>query len=428
MPQVAVPAAFYRGGTSRAVIFRTADLAIYGPEAQEAIVLAALGSPDPYGREIDGLGAGISSLSKVAIVGAAAPGSGADVTFRFGQVDVKQPVVEFLGTCGNISAAIGPFAVDEGMVEISEPVTTVRVINTNTGQLYLCRVPVRAGRAEVEGDYQLDGVPAPGARIELQYLEPSGSLGRGVLPTGSPTDNVELRDGRRLDASLVDAGNPTVFLRAKDLYATATERPEAIDADVALHSAMQEARAVAAVRLGLASSVDQAQVSSQAIPKVVMVAEPTSYQTTRGSVVGAGNIDVLARMLSMGKAHRAMAGSAAICTAVAALIDGTIVNQVARRDASAQRTGSVRIGHSAGVQEVSVDVERGTDGWRVRSVTTYRTARRIMDGRVYVPSRYLEGTAWYQRPTTDDRRRTTETAPPSSVVGGLSSSGGRDHG
>lgn len=395
MPQWDVPATFYRGGTSRAVIFREADLADYTPAEQDAIILAGLGSPDPYGREIDGLGGGISSLSKVAIVGPAPPGSDADVTFRFGQIDVEQPVVEFLGTCGNISSAIGPFAVDEGMVEAREPITTVRVLSVNTGQRYLCHVPVRAGRAEVEGEYLIDGVPAPGARIALEYLEPGGSLGHGVLPTGRARDTVELADGRRLEVSIVDAANPMVFLRAADLGATATERPEAIDADAGLHGTLEGVRDDAAVRLGLATSVSEAHERAKAIPKVVMVAPPRSYASTRGAAVSAEDVDLVARMLSMGKAHRAIAGTAAICTAVAAALDETIVNEVARPVTGKDRV--VRIGHSAGVLDIGVSVERRAEGWHVTSVKTYRTARRIMDGRIYVPSRYLSGSPWYVR-------------------------------
>ena len=394
MPQVGVPAAVYRGGTSRAVLFREADLAPYRPEAREAIILAALGSPDPYGREIDGLGGGISSLSKVAIVGLASPDLDADVTFRFGQVDVERPVVEFLGTCGNMSSAIGPFAVDEGMVPVCEPVTTVRVLSLNTGQRYDCHVPVRDGRAEVEGDYRIDGVPAPGARIVLEFLEPGGSLGRGVLPTGRPRETLELADGRRLEVSIVDAANPMVFLRAADLGATATERPEAIDADSALHATLEGVRDQATVRLGLATDVADAHQRAKAIPKVVMVGPATGYETTRGSTVSADGVDLVARMLSMGRAHRTMAGTAAICTAAAAAVDGTIVHEVARP--SAAPAGVVRIGHAAGTLDISVAAERRADGWHVRSVCTYRTARRIMDGRIYVPSRYLSGGAWFQ--------------------------------
>lgn len=394
MPQLTVPAAFYRGGTSRAVLFREADLAQYDDTAQRAIVLAALGSPDPYGREIDGLGGGISSLSKVAIVGLAGPETAADVTFRFGQVDVEHPVVEFLGTCGNISAAVGPFAIDEGMVEAREPVTTVRVLSVNTGQRYLCHVPVRDGRAEVEGEYAIDGVPGTAARIALEFLEPGGSLGHGVLPTGQVREEIVLADGRRVVVSIVDAANPMVFVRAADLGATATERPEKIDANGPLHARLEEIRDHAAVRLGLAPDPATAHESAKAIPKVVMVAPPAGYRTTGGVELPAERIDLTARMLSMGKCHRTLAGTAAICTAVAAAIEGTVVHEVTRSGAGA--AGEVRIGHGAGVLDIGVKAERRPEGWHVVSVSTFRTARRIMDGRVYVPSRYLDGTAWFQ--------------------------------
>ncbi|MCC6179178.1 MAG: hypothetical protein IT305_28045 [Chloroflexi bacterium] len=395
MPQFTVPAAFYRGGTSRAVLFREVDLAPYDDTAQRAIILAALGSPDPYGREIDGLGAGISSLSKVAIVGRAPAESGCDVTFRFGQVDVERPVVEFLGTCGNISSAIGPFAVDEGLVDVTEPITTVRVLSVNTGQRYDCHVPVRDGRAEVEGDYSIDGVPAPGARIALEFFEPGGSIGKGVLPTGHIRETVTLGDGRVFEVSLVDAANPMVFVRAADLGATATERPEEIDANRPLHATLEEIRDHAAVRLGLAPDLASAHERAKAIPKVVMVAPPTGYRTTGGQDLPAERIDLTARMLSMGKTHRTMAGTAAICTAVAAAIKGTLVQELTRLGAGER--GEVRIGHAAGVLDIGVSAERRDEGWYVRSVSTFRTARRIMDGRIFVPDRYLDGSAWYQQ-------------------------------
>lgn len=396
MPQVAVPAAFYRGGTSRAVLFRAADLTPYDDEAQIGIILAALGSPDPYGREIDGLGGGISSLSKVAIVGPAEPGSGADVTFKFGQVDVERPVVEFLGTCGNISSAVGPFAIDEGMVPAVEPITTVRVLSVNTGQRYVTHVPVRHGRAEVEGDYGIAGVPGVGARIALEFLEPGGSLGTGVLPTGRPRDRISLADGRAFEVSIVDAANPMVFVRAADLGATATERPEMIDADQALHATLEEIRDHAAVRLGLATDPATAHAHAKAVPKVVMVAGPIDYTTTGGVEVGEDQVNLVARMLSMGKTHRTMAGTAAFCTAVAAAIEGTVVEDVTRLGAGAR--GEVRIGHPAGVLDIGVNVENRPDGPYARSVSTFRTARRIMDGQIYVPSRYLDGTAWFRQP------------------------------
>ncbi|MCI0582506.1 MAG: 3-methylitaconate isomerase, partial [Chloroflexi bacterium] len=328
MPQVAVRAAFYRGGTSRAVIFREDDLARFSDAERRAILLAALGSPDPYGREVDGLGGGISSLSKAAIVGRAPPGSDADVTFRFAQVDVARPLVELLGTCGNISAAVGPFAVDEGMVASVEPVTTVRVLSVNTGQRYVCHVPVRGGRAEVEGDYEIDGVPGRGARIELEFLEPGGSLGHGVLPTGRVVEEIKLADGRTVEVSIVDAANPMVFVRATDIGASATELPEAIDQDERLHATLDEIRDHAAVRVGLARTPDEAHERAKSIPKVVMVAPPADYVTTRGTFVRAESVDVVTRMLSVGKTHRTIAGTAAICAAVASAVRGSIVHDV----------------------------------------------------------------------------------------------------
>ena len=396
MPQVTVPAAFYRGGTSRAVLFREADLAAYDDDAQRAIILAALGSPDPYGREIDGLGGGISSLSKVCIVGVAGPETGADVTFRFGQVDVESPIVEFMGTCGNMSSAIGPFAVDEGLVEAVEPVTTVRILSVNTGQTYLCHVPVKDGRAEVEGDYSIDGVPGPAARIALEFLEPGGSLGKGLLPTGQVREAVTLADGRTFEVSLVDAANPLVFVRAVDLGSDATERPEEVDANKSLHATLEQIRDHGAVLLGLAPDAATAHSTVKARPKVMMVAPPASYCTTGGVDQPADRIDLTVRMLSMGKCHRTLAGTAGICTSVAAAIEGTVVHEVTRPGAGT--SGEVRIGHGAGAIDIGVKAERRPEGWHVVSVSTFRSARRIMDGRIYVPSRYLDGTAWYNAP------------------------------
>jgi 2-methylaconitate cis-trans-isomerase PrpF len=396
VPQVTVPAAFYRGGTSRAVLFREADLAAYDDDAQRAIILAALGSPDPYGREIDGLGGGISSLSKVCIVGVAGPDTGADVTFRFGQVDVESPIVEFMGTCGNMSSAIGPFAVDEGLVAAVEPVTTVRVLSVNTGQTYLCHVPVKDGRAEVEGDYSIDGVPGPAARIALEFLEPGGSLGKGLMPTGKVREAVTLADGRSFEVSLVDAANPLVFIRAADLGSDATERPEEVDANKPLHAALEEIRDHGAVLLGLAPDAATAHTTVKARPKVTMVAPPASYRTTGGVDQPADRIDLTVRMLSMGKCHRTLAGTAGVCTSVAAAIEGTVVHEVTRPGAGT--SGEVRIGHGAGAIDIGVKAERRPEGWHVVSVSTFRTARRIMDGRIYVPSRYLDGTAWYNAP------------------------------
>jgi hypothetical protein len=388
--QLKIPAAFMRGGTSRAVVFKEEVLAGYDASTRDLIILAAMGSPDPYGRQVDGLGGGISSLSKVAIVGRGTDGE-TDVCFTFGQVDVERPLVDYLGTCGNISAAIGPFAIDEGMVPAVEPVTAVRVLATNTGKRYIAYVPVRHGQAETEGDYVIDGVPGPGARIALEFLDPGGSLGGRVLPTGHPIDVLKLASGRDIAVSLVDAAAPMAFVRADDVGARATELPPALDADGALQALLEEIRSRAAVVLGLAQGVQQAREQVKAIPKIAMVAAPTSYRTTRDGVIEAEQIDLVARMISMGKTHRTFAGTSSMCTAVAAAIPGTVVNEVARQSLPDR----VRIGHPAGVIEVGAKVRPQGDDWRVESVTTQRTARRIMDGFIYVPQSYIQGKPWF---------------------------------
>jgi methylitaconate Delta-isomerase len=394
MPQVKIPAVYFRGGTSRAVIFKEDDLAGYTDQERDAIILAAIGSPDPYGRELDGLGGGISSLSKAAIVGRAPEGSGADVTFRFAQVDVTQPRVDFVGNCGNISSAIGPFAVDEGLVSVHEPITPVTVLSVNTNQRYIAHVPVLDGRADPEGDYELDGVAGRAAQIALEFLEPGGSQGRGLLPTGQVRDLFRLADGREIEVSIVDAANPMAYVRASDLGATGVELPPAVDAEPRLRDTLQEIRDLAAVRIGQAPDLAAARTSHLAVPKVAMVAPPATYTSTSNREIAADQIDLVVRMLSMGNCHRAIALTGAFCTAVAAAVDGSVVAESVRPEA--RERGSVRIGHGAGIIEIGMSVERRAEGWHAASVSAFRTARRIMDGHVYVPERYLRGTAWFQ--------------------------------
>jgi 2-methylaconitate isomerase len=395
MPQLKVPAVFVRGGTSRAVLFKEEDLASYSEAERDVIILAAIGSPDPYGRELDGLGGGISSLSKAGIIGRAPAGSGADVTFKFAQVDVEQPRVEFLGNCGNISSAVGPFAIDEGFVAARGPITPVTVLSVNTDQRFIAHVPTGDGRAEPEGDYELDGVAGTAAKIALEFLEPGGSQGRGLLPTGRPSEPMRLADGRELEISIVDAANPMAYVRAADLGAVGTELPQDVDASARLHDTLQEIRDLAAVRMGLAADLDQARGFVQAVPKVAMVAPPTAYVSTRERAIGEADQDVVVRMLSMGRCHRAIALTAALCTAVAAGVDGTVVAATSRP--SARERGLIRIGHGAGVIEIGMKVEQRPDGPHAISASAFRTSRRIMDGYVYVPERYLKGRAWFQR-------------------------------
>jgi 2-methylaconitate cis-trans-isomerase PrpF len=372
-----IPASFWRGGTSRAVFFKEEDLASYDAPTRDLIILAALGSPDPYGRQVDGLGGGISSLSKVGIIGRGRESDPA-VRFTFGQVDVERPFVDYLGTCGNMSAAVGPFAIDEGWVRAVESVTPVRVLSTNTGKHYIAYVPVRDGQAETEGDYTIDGVPGPGARIALEFLDPGGSTGGRVLPTGHATDTLVLESGRRVTVSLVDAAAPMVFVLAEELGASATELPPDLDANHAL-------------QLGMAESVMQARETVKAIPKIAMVAAPTAYRTTRDTSIVADQVDLVSRMISMGKTHRTFAGTSSMCLAVAAAIPGTVVHAVARR----ALPDRVRIGHPAGIMDVGAKVRPEGEDWRVESVTTQRTARRIMDGYIYVPQSYIQGKPWF---------------------------------
>ena len=394
--QTKIPAVFMRGGTSRAVCFREEVLASYPPPVRERIILAALGSPDVHGRQIDGLGGGISSLSKVVIVGRS-PEADSDITFTFGQVDVRTPHIDWSGTCGNMAAAVGPFAIDENMIPAVEPVTTVRVFVTNTGKRYIAQVPVCAGKAAVEGEYVIDGVPAPGACITLEYPDPGGSLGGALLPTGLPRQPCELADSRVVTISVVDAAIPAVFVRASELGAEATQLAPALDAEPTLQQTLEEIRCRAAVLLGLTPSLEEAHEQFQHIPKVVLVAPPAAYLASSGKRVEAESIDLLARAISMRNTHRTVPGTVAMCTALAAQIEGTVVHEVTWRAA----THDLRIGHPAGFMEVGATVSSRDGQWYAERVTTKRTARRIMEGAVLVPQKYLDGTVWFGAEKSD---------------------------
>ena len=385
-----VPAVFMRGGTSRAICFNEDDLAAYDQLTRERIILAALGSPDMHGRQVDGLGGGISSLSKVAIIGKSTQ-SDADVTFTFGQVDVRTSTIDWSSTCGNISSAVGPFAIDEGLVPAVEPITQIRVLATNTGKRYIAQVPVCDGQAEVEGEYTIDGVPAPGACITLEYLEPGGSLGGSVLPTGLAQQEIILASGRQLTLSLVDAAIPTVFVRAEELAVDARRLAADLDAEGALQELLEEIRCHGAVLLGLAENIESAHTHSPGVPKIAMVAPPASYESSGGKCVDVEHIDLLARAISMGNTHRTFPGTVSMCTAVAAAVAGTVVHEVSQAASSEQ----LRIGHPAGIMEIGAKVKRCGSEWRAESVIAQRTARRIMEGAVLVPQQYVRGTPWF---------------------------------
>ena len=389
MKQQKLRAVYMRGGTSRCLVFRAEDLPAPGP-ARDAILLAALGSPDPYGRQLDGLGGGISSLSKACIIGPPTL-PGADVDYTFAQVEVKKAFVDYAGNCGNCSSAVGPFAIDEGLVRATEGVTRVRIHNTNTKKLIVAHVPVEDGEAAVGGDFELAGVAGRGARIALDFVEPGGAGTGRLLPTGRPRDVVG-----GVEVSCVDATNPVVFVRARDLGVTGTETPAAVDADHDLAARLEKLRVEAAALMGMAESA--------AVPKIAFVAPPIDTIALDGLRYPADAADVVGRAISMGNCHRAFPLTVAMCLAVAARIDGTLVHECvvgSSRAATAppgrpERGGAgghvgapgsndVRLAHPSGVLplDAAVTLRHGVP-WAER-VTVYRSARRLMEGFVRVP-------------------------------------------
>jgi 2-methylaconitate cis-trans-isomerase PrpF len=363
--QAKVRAVYMRGGTSRCLVFHARDLPAPGP-ARDAVLLAALGSPDPYGRQLDGLGGGISSLSKACIIGPPTL-PGADVDYTFAQVEVTKPSVDYAGNCGNCSSAVGPFAIDEGLVPAREGETLVRIHNTNTRKLIVAHVPVEAGEAAIRGDFELAGVAGRGARIALDFVEPGGAGTGRLLPTGRARDVVA-----GLEVSCIDATNPVVFVRARDLELTGTETPKAIDADHDLSGRLEKLRVEAAARMGMRESA--------AVPKIAFVAAPADYTALDGARHAATDYDVLARAISMGNCHRAFPLTAAMCLAVAARVEASVVHELARKN-----PGDVRLGHPSGILPLDAAVSIKDGGPWAERVTVYRTARRLMEGWVRVP-------------------------------------------
>jgi 2-methylaconitate cis-trans-isomerase PrpF len=385
MNQRKVRAVYMRGGTSRCLVFHERDLPAPGRE-RDAILLAALGSPDPYGRQLDGLGGGISSLSKACIIGPPTL-PGADVDYTFAQIEIGRAFVDYAGNCGNCSSAIGPFAIDEGLVAAREGETIVRIHNTNTKKLIVAHVPVADGEAAVAGDFELAGVAGRGARIALDFVEPGGAGTGRLLPTGRPRDVVA-----GVEVSCVDATNPVVFVRARDLGVTGAETPTAVDADRDLMARLEKLRVEAAARMGMGESA--------AVPKIAFVAPAAAMTALDGARYGAGDYDVLGRAISMGNCHRAFPLTVAMCLAVAARIPGTLVHECVENNeagnllgqathgstrAGATRYKDVRLGHPSGVLPLDAAVAtRDGEPWAER-VTVYRTARRLMEGLVRVP-------------------------------------------
>jgi 2-methylaconitate isomerase len=377
MPQNRLRATFMRGGTSKALMLHRADLptnqADWAP-----IFLAAMGSPDPNGRQLDGMGGGVSSLSKVCVVGPPSRPD-ADVDYTFAQVSVGTAVVDYSANCGNMSSAIGPFALDEGLVPSPNGGdAAVRIHNTNTHKIILSRFAVENGTAAVDGDLVLDGVSGSGSPIRLEFQDPGGARTGRLLPTNHAADLLHIPGVDDVEVSMVDAANPCVFVAAASMGISGTELPSGLEQDSDLLARLETIRRHASVRMGLAVTIEAA-AAILGIPKVAMVAAPTDAPTLSPRVLGAGEIDILVRMISLGQPHRAVPLTGALCLASACRVPDSIAWRMLSESA---RNGPLRIGHPSGVTRVDADVETADGCVRVRQATVYRTARRLFQGEV----------------------------------------------
>ena len=346
--------------------------------AQDAIFLAVLGSPDPYGRQLDGMGGGISSLSKAVIIGPPTHPD-ADVDYLFAQVAVDKPIVDWSSNCGNLSSAVGPFAVDEGLVRVANGEALVRIHQVNTKRIIHARFPVQGGKAVTAGDFAMAGVSGSGARIRLDFLAPGGGATGRLLPSGKPVDVLH-HAGRSYAASLIDAANACVFLDARELGLTGTESPDAIEADPARMALLDALRRQAGVMMGLAASPEAVGL---ALPKIAVVAPPAAYRALDGANLIAESHDIAVRMISMERAHRAVPLTGAMCLGVASRIPGSVPHQLAGPPARADET---RVANPSGILSVGAEVHQKPDGWFAESAVVYRSARRLMQGAVAVPA------------------------------------------
>ncbi|TPG59832.1 PrpF family protein [Roseomonas nepalensis] len=381
MKQRSIPAVFMRGGTSKAILFHARDLPA-DRAAWDALFAAAMGTPDPYGRQLDGMGGGVSSLSKVCVI-APSPRADADVDYTFAQVLIRENHVDYRGNCGNMSSAVGPFAVDEGLVEARGESATVRIHNTNTGKIIHGTFPVEEGRARYDGDLAIPGVGGTGAPVRLDFLRPGGATTGRLLPTGRPMDRLEVPGFGAIEASLVDAANAAVFVRARDLGLSGTELPEELEARPDLLRLLDGIRRQASVLMGIAPDPEAARAIST-VPYIGFVSPPAAAPTLSGEPLAASAMDLAARIISNGQPHRALPLTGSLCTAVAARIRGTVVAEMRRDDAAA---GPLRLGMPSGVLTVGADVVEEEGAWEARAGSFYRTARRLFDGRVWLPGR-----------------------------------------
>jgi hypothetical protein len=382
MKQVRIPAVFMRGGTSKAVIFHARDLPT-DREAWAPIFRSAIGANDPSARQLDGMGGGVSSLSKICIIGPPSRPD-ADVDYTFAQIGVIDDTVDYGGNCGNMSSAVGPFAIDEGLVPLpTDGRAVVRIHNTNTSKIIVSRFTIDDGQAAVDGTMALDGVAGTGAPIRLEFMAPGGARTGKLLPTGRPVDELDVPGFGRIAASLVDAANPCVFVAAETLGCSGMEMPEAIDRNKELLAKLEGIRRAASVAMGIARDLDEA-ARIKSVPKVAMVAAPREAITLAGAKLGPADMDIMVRMISVGQPHRAVALTGAMCLSVATRLKGTIPAMCAKglaTDASA-----IRIGNPSGLTHVDAKVTPASAGSPAHAeyAAVYRTARRLFEGRVLV--------------------------------------------
>lgn len=368
-----LPVTIMRGGTSKGVYILESDL----PEDRkewDPILLRMMGSPDT--KQIDGLGGSQSVTSKVAIVKRSRR-EDADVDYTFAQVSVDKPLVSYKGNCGNISSGVGPFAIEKGLVQAKDGVTTVRIYNTNTEKIIAADVTTHNGTVDYTGQFQIAGVPGTASPIRLKFLNPAGTLGKGLLPTGNVVDTVEVPQHGKVEISIVDAANPLVFVKASDLGLTGKETPNELNADSEKLELLETVRGLAAVKLGLTDDYKKSAWETPGIPKMTFVAAPDTYETADGRIIRKEEIDLLSRMMSMQKAHPSYAMTGAMCTAAAAVVPGSIVQQVLNPDPDTQ---FIRIGHPGGVLECGVDYQPDGKTPVIEDTFGFRTANLLMEG------------------------------------------------
>ncbi|PWN56257.1 2-methylaconitate cis-trans isomerase PrpF [Abyssibacter profundi] len=384
-PQIKIPATYLRGGTSKGVFFKLDDLpaaAQHPGEARDRLLLRVIGSPDPYGKHTDGMGGATSSTSKTVILSKSTQ-PGHDVDYLFGQVSIDKPFVDWSGNCGNLSAAVGPFAISHGLVDPTripqDGIATVRIWQANIGKTIIAQVPITQGEVQETGDFELDGVTFPAAEVEIEFMDPADGEG-SIFPTGQLVDDLEVPGVGTLQATLINSGIPTIFVNADAIGYTGAELQGDINEDTAALERFETIRAHGALKMGLINDISEA-ASRQHTPKVAFVAPPRDYVASSGKTVAAGDIDLLVRALSMGKLHHAMMGTAAVAIGTAAAIPGTLVNLAA---GGGDRT-AVRFGHPSGTLRVGAEATLIDGQWQVTKAIMSRSARVLMEGTVRVP-------------------------------------------